>query len=219
MIKINDVTKIYTVGDKEYKAVSNINLELKEGLFYSILGPSGSGKSTLLRMIGGLDKPTNGNIIIDDIDIYSLNDKALAEFRNKKIGFVFQSFYLENSFTAIENIEVPMLISGMNKKDRKERALKLLTLLNIDDLAYKKIKELSGGECQRVSIARALANNPQLIIADEPTGALDSENAKIVLEELKRISSIGKTVILVTHDEANAEKYSDFIYRISDGRI
>ena len=112
-----------------------------------------------------------------------------------------------------------MLISGMNKKDRKERALKLLTLLNIDDLAYKKIKELSGGECQRVSIARALANNPQLIIADEPTGALDSENAKIVLEELKRISSIGKTVILVTHDEANAEKYSDFIYRISDGRI
>lgn len=219
MIKLNDVTKVYNIGSKEFKAVSNINLELKDGGFYSILGPSGSGKSTLLRMIGGLDKPTNGSIIIDDIDIYSLSDKDLADFRNKKIGFVFQSFYLENSFTVLENIEVPMLISGINKKDRKDRALKLLTLLNIDNLAYKKIKELSGGECQRVSIARSLANNPQLIIADEPTGSLDSANAKIVLDELKRISSIGKTVILVTHDEQSAETYSDFIYRISDGRI
>ena len=219
MIKISNVTQIYDIGNTNNKVLDDINLEFENGKFYTILGPSGSGKSTLLRIIGGLDAPTSGKVVYDDLSLYSLNDSELAKFRNEKIGFVFQSFYLEKSFTVFENVEIPLLIAGKNNKDRDDISNKFLKLFNLDSYKDKNVKLLSGGGCQRVAIARALVNNPSVIIADEPTGALDSKNSRIVLNELKNISNMGKTVILVTHNESDALEFSDVIYKICDGRI
>lgn len=219
MVLLDCISKNYNDKDNIVKAVSNVSIHFESGKFYSIVGPSGSGKSTLLKIIGGLIKPTSGKVFFDDIDLYELTDKKLANFRNKKIGFVFQSFFLEPSFTVIENVELPLLISGISKSVRLDKVMELLDSLGLKDKAFEKVCNLSGGESQRVSIARALVNNADYIIADEPTGSLDSKNSKIVLDILKELSKQGKTIVLVTHNEEDAINYSDHIYRIKDGII
>ncbi len=213
MITIKNVTKIY--NDKT-KALDNVSCVLDSN-FISIIGKSGSGKSTLLNLIGGIDDITEGEIIIDDYNISNLSSDELAEYRNKNIGFIFQSFYLDNCYTVIENVMIPLIINGVNKKDRYESARKILDKLGILNLKDKLTTEISGGEAQRVAIARALVNNPKIILADEPTGNLDSKNGEIVINLLKEISK-DRMVIMVTHNNDYA-KYGDKIITISDGKI
>lgn len=218
MIKLENVGKIYGEGESAVTALDNINLEIPKGRFVSIVGKSGSGKSTLLNLIGGLDKPTNGRIIVDGKDLGTFNSDGLSEYRNKSIGFVFQSFFLEPNFTVLENVEMPLVIAGFDKNVRKERALKFIEKLGLSDKTDKKAKTLSGGQKQRVSIARALINEAELILADEPTGNLDSKNGKDVIDLLEKINKDGKTVILVTHNMADALR-ADTLIEVADGHI
>lgn len=218
MIKLINISKDYN-DDMVVHALKDVSLEIPDSKFISIVGKSGSGKTTLLNIIGALDRPTKGEIYFQDLLITSLDDKELAEYRNKNIGYIFQDFYLEPSFTVLENVCMPLVIKGMKKKEREEIVLKYLALLGIDKKANVMVSKLSGGEKQRCAIARALVNGGNIILADEPTGNLDSINSKIVLDELKKLTSIGKTVILVTHNEDDASKYSDYVIRIKDGVI
>ncbi len=218
MIKLENVSRIYGEGEGAVKALEGISLEIPSGKFISIIGKSGSGKTTLLNLIGGLDKPSNGSIYFNDLCISELNNNKLAQFRNEKIGFVFQSFYLEPSFTVIQNVELPLIIAGIDKKTRREKSIEIIKKLGLEEKANKKANTLSGGEKQRVSIARALINSPQLILADEPTGNLDSKNSEEVISILKKISEEGKTVILVTHNMEDAKK-TDYSIEITDGKI
>lgn len=218
MIKLINISKDYN-DDMVVHALKDVSLEIPDSKFISIVGKSGSGKTTLLNIIGALDRPTKGEIYFQDLLITSLDDKELAEYRNKNIGYIFQDFYLEPSFTVLENVCMPLVIKGMKKKEREEIVLKYLALLGIDKKANVMVSKLSGGEKQRCAIARALVNGGNIILADEPTGNLDSINSKIVLDELKKLTSIGKTVILVTHNEDDASKYSDYVITIKDGVI
>jgi len=219
IIELRNVWKIYRIGSVEYQALRGVNLSIDRGSFISIVGPSGSGKSTLLHLIGALDKPSKGEIYVDGIEISRLGDNKLAEFRNKTIGFVFQLYNLIPYLSAIENVEMPMMVSSISKDERRKRAKWLLEQLGLGDNIWKRPTELSGGEQQRVAIARALANNPKIILADEPTGNLDTSNSKIVVSLLKKINrEMGVTIIVVTHNMEVAYETDRIIY-LRDGVI
>ncbi len=219
VVKLDNVWKIYKTGKIEYPALRGLNLQVKEGEFVSVMGPSGSGKSTLLNIIGALDRPTKGKVVIAGRDLSSLDDEELAVFRRKVIGFVFQTFNLIPRLTAAENVEVPMIANGVPIRDRVKRAIMLLRIVGMEEFAHHKPMELSGGQQQRVAIARALANNPKIILADEPTGNLDTANKKVVMHLLKKLNKEqGKTIIVVTHDPEVAA-IADRIVYIRDGKI
>ena len=218
MIVLQNVNKIYGKGDNSVHALKDVNLVIEEGKFTAIVGKSGSGKTTLMNIIGALDTPTSGTVKNNETDLSTLKEDELAEYRNKSTGFVFQSFYLEPSYTVIENVAMPLTIANMKKKEREEKALEIIKKLGLEDKAYKKANELSGGQKQRVSIARALVSNPSLILADEPTGNLDSQNGAEVMSLLKEIVKMGKSVVLVTHNMEDA-KNADNIVHIKDGVV
>lgn len=217
MIKISNLTKIYKTGDTDFKALNNVSLEIKNSEFIAILGPSGSGKSTLMHLIGGLDKPTAGLIEVDGQNLGQLNGRKLATYRNEKVGFVFQFFNLLQGTASLNNVTLP-LIYAKKKVNRKERATELLNEVGLGNKLKNKPNQLSGGEQQRVSIARALVNNPDIILADEPTGNLDSKTGETIFQILKDLNQKGKTVILVTHDTNIAAK-TDRIIRLKDGEV
>ena len=217
LIEVKNLSKIYGSGEAEVKALKNINLNIEQGEFVAIVGPSGSGKSTLLHLIGGVDKPSSGEVIIKGESIYKLKEKELAILRRRKLGFVFQFFNLIPVLTAEENIEMPVLLD--NGKIDKNYMNELLKLLGLEERRNHHPSELSGGQQQRVSIGRALANKPSIILADEPTGNLDSKNSKEVLELLKYCAKkYNQTLILITHD-VNIAKSADRVVTIEDGQI
>ncbi|RLG58161.1 MAG: hypothetical protein DRN95_04780 [Candidatus Hydrothermarchaeota archaeon] len=218
IIELKGVTKIYKMDKVLVPALRGINLKIRKGEFVSIMGPSGSGKTTLMNLIGCLDRPTEGEIYIANKNVAKLGDDELAKLRREKIGFVFQQFNLIPRLTALENVELPMWFAGLSKKKRRERAVELLKLVGLEKRINHKPAELSGGERQRVSIARALANNPEIILADEPTGNLDTKTGKEIIEILKDLNKQGKTIVLVTHDETFA-KEAERIIKIRDGRL
>ncbi len=216
IVELDNVTKTYDLGKVKVKALRGINLKVKQGEFLIIMGASGSGKSTCMNMIGCLDVPTSGRVLLDGINISTLSESKLALIRGRKIGFVFQQFNLIPSMTALENVELPMIFQGVDKRTRRERATKLLNQVGLGRRLEHKPNELSGGERQRVAIARALANNPSLILADEPTGNLDSKAGREVMKILTDLHKEGKTVVMVTHDPSLIN-YADRIVHIKDG--
>ncbi|UZQ51421.1 ABC transporter ATP-binding protein [Clostridium kluyveri] len=218
MIEIKNVSKIYNMGKEKVIALDNVNLTIKEGEFAAIVGPSGSGKSTLMHLVGGLDTPTSGSIFIDGKDISKLKDKDMSKYRNKSVGFVFQSFNLENTQTALENVMMPLIFSGIDKRKRKVKAEKALEMVGLKDKIKNKPTELSGGQRQRVSIARALVNEPRIIFADEPTGNLDSKNGQLIMNLLSDLNVRGYTVIMVTHNMEEAKRARRII-NIKDGKV
>lgn len=218
MIEVKEVSKLYKMGKENIIALKNISMKIEKGEFVSIVGPSGSGKSTLMHILGGLDSPTRGSVIVDGENITTLNNKSLAKYRNEKVGFVFQAFNLENSQTALENVMMPLIFAGIPKKERVERGVKALKLVGLEELSNHKPKEMSGGERQRVSIARALVNNPEIVFADEPTGNLDSKTGEKIINLFKEINSKGYTIIMVTHNPSEANKANRTI-KIMDGEI
>jgi len=219
VVKLVDVHKVYQLGLTEIHALRGVNLEVQKGEFVAIMGPSGSGKTTLLNIIGTLDRPTRGKVYIKGKDVSKLGEKELTFIRRNKIGFIFQFHNLLPVLTALENVELPMIIAGKPREQRIKRAKELLELVGLGDRINHRPSELSGGEQQRVAIARALANKPTLILADEPTGELDTENSRIVIEVLKEAArSEGGTVILVTHNPLVANM-SKRVITIKDGKI
>jgi len=218
-LKIENLSKIFDSNAGKVVALNRINFEIKKGEFVSVVGPSGSGKSTLLNMIGALDRPTRGNVCIDGIDISSLSTSDIATLRNSKIGFIFQSFNLINRSTVQKNVELPAIISGLSKEVRNRRSLKILESLGILDKAKQKPSNLSGGQQQRVAIARALINNPTIILADEPTGNLDTKTGDEIFKMLKLLSNkFRRTIIMVTHNHELAEHTDRSIY-LRDGMV
>ena len=218
-LKIENLSKIFDSNAGKIVALNRINFEIKKGEFVSVVGPSGSGKSTLLNMIGALDRPTQGNVYIDGIDISSLSNSDVATLRNLKIGFIFQSFNLINRSTVQKNVELPSIISGLSKEDRNRRSLKILEHLGILDKANQKPSNLSGGEQQRVAIARALINNPTIILADEPTGNLDTKTGEEIFKMLRLLSNkFKRTIIMVTHNPELAAQTDRSIY-LRDGMV
>ena len=218
MISVKNITKKFGRGNSSLLALDDVSFSVQDGEFLVILGQSGSGKSTILNLIGCIDSPTSGTIIVDDVDVTKMSDKQLCVYRNKNIGYVFQSFYLEPTFSVLENVAMPMTIAGVNKKEREAKAMKVIESLNLTEKANKKASELSGGQKQRVSIARALVSDPDIILADEPTGNLDSQNGGEVIALLQQICNSGKTVLLVTHNIDDARK-TDIMVEIKDGII
>lgn len=219
IIKLEDVWKVYKMGNVEVNALQGLNLEVRDGEFLAIMGPSGSGKSTAVNMIGCLDVPTKGKIWLDTHDISKLSESELARIRGRKIGFIFQQFNLIPTLTALENVMLPMIFQGVDEKERAGTATKLLGLVEMEDRTRHKPTELSGGEQQRVAIARALANNPGVIIADEPTGNLDSKTGAAVMDFLQKLHKKDKkTIVMVTHD-ANLSKAAERIEHLKDGRV
>ena len=200
IVRLEGVTKVYRMGKVEVQALRGVNLSVKRGEFIAILGPSGSGKSTLLNMIGCLDKPTSGKVFIDGKDTSRLNENELAALRREKIGFVFQQFNLIHTLNALENVALPMLFAGIRRAERMKRARELLEKVGLSHRIYHKPMELSGGEQQRVAIARALANNPEIIVADEPTGNVDTDAGNAIMEIFEQLNEERRTIILVTHD-------------------
>ena len=219
IIELKNVWKTYQMDEVEVQALKDVDLKIKKEEFVAIMGPSGSGKSTLLQMIGLLDRPTKGKIYLDGVDISNLNDSELARFRGNKIGFVFQFFNLYPTLTARENIELPMLILERDKKDRVIKASKLLKTVGLENRGEHLPSQLSGGERQRIAIARALANDPPLILADEPTGNLDTKAGSEIMKFLNKLQEDEKvTVVMVTH-EPEIAKYAERIIRLKDGKI
>jgi len=219
VIITENLTEEYLLGKVVVPALRGVNLKIKRGEFAVIMGPSGSGKSTLLNLIGGLQKPTGGRVLINGIDLSTLNENQLAIFRRKNVGFVFQAYNLIPTLTAIENVELPMIFYNIPPNERKRRAEKLLHSLGLGDRLHHRPSELSGGEQQRVSIARALANNPEIILADEPTGNLDTKTGRRIMEEIVKVNrDFGKTIVMVTHDPEVAH-FGDRIIHIRDGKI
>lgn len=216
MIELKNVDKIYGKGDGAVQALKNVSVTIEDGKFTAILGKSGSGKSTLMNIIGALDSPTNGSVIANGKVLNELSPNELAEYRNKTTGFVFQSFYLEPTFSVLDNVAMPLIIAGKPQKEREAQARKILTQLGLEDKIKKKANELSGGQKQRVSIARALVHNPEIVLADEPTGNLDSQNGAEVMALLREICKMGKSVVLVTHNMEDAKNADNIIY-IKDG--
>ena len=217
VVEASDLRKTYMLGKVPVEALRGINLRVEKGDFVSILGPSGSGKSTLLNLIGALDKPTSGTLLIDGVDVSKLSDNKLAELR-VKVGFVFQFFNLIPRFTAKDNVELSMQIANKSKIERSKRAEELLETVGLKDRMKHKPAELSGGQQQRVAIARALANNPSFLLLDEPTGNIDSKTAHEVIEIIKSINAKGVTIIMVTHDQHLA-KEAKRIVEVMDGQI
>jgi len=218
MIKLVDVSKLYQTGSVTLAALDKVNLEINDGEMVAVIGPSGSGKSTLMNMIGCLDTPTEGKYFLDGKEVSRLNDNELSEIRNNKVGFVFQSFNLLPRLNAFENVELPLIYRGMKLPERQERVIKALSMVGLADRMNHKPTELSGGQQQRVAIARALVGEPSIILADEPTGALDSRSGAEVMEIIRELNEKGKTVILITHDNMIAQRAKRLI-RLQDGRI
>ena len=218
MIKLSDICKTYINKENSHDVLHHVNLEIQDGEFVIISGTSGSGKTTLLNIIGLIDRATGGNYILNGENITDMNDNAHAELRNKMFGYVFQSFYLIDELNIVENVCVPAGYAGERKKERNKRAEELLKVVGLGDKVHSRPSQLSGGEKQRVAIARALINNPKIILADEPTGNLDSNNSRIVMELLKKKYIEGKTIIMVTHDPS-LEIYATKIIHIVDGKI
>ncbi len=220
VIVCDGLVKTYNAGKlNEFTALKNINLTIKEGEYVSIMGPSGSGKSTLLNLISCLDSPTKGEVYLDETGISTLNDLEKSRLRREKLGFVFQKFNLIPTMTSFENIELPMRFKGTSLKERKKKVKELLSLVGLAAKSANKPTEMSGGEQQRVAVARALANNPKIILADEPTGNLDTETGKKIIELLMKLNREEKrTLIIVTHDSKIAEK-SDYLIKLLDGRV
>jgi putative ABC transport system ATP-binding protein len=219
MIELTDVTKIYKMGENEIKALNKVDLTVQKGEFLSIVGPSGSGKSTLLNIIGCIDKPTSGQVIIDGENVSRLNDRGLTKIRLNKIGFIFQQFYLIPTLNALENIELPMKEAKVPRDARRKRAISLLSQVGLADRKGHYPSQLSGGEQQRVAIARSLANNPRMILADEPTGEIDSETSERIVGLLRKLNTEEKiTLIIVTHNLKIAD-YAKRMITIEDGKI
>lgn len=218
MIKLHNINKEFILGDTKIKALDNINFEVKKKEFVSIIGPSGSGKSTLMNILGLLDSQDSGEYYLDNICINNSSDNVLAEIRNNKIGFIFQNFNLLQKMNAIENVQVPLMYKGMKNTTSKEIAYKFLEKVGLKGREKHLPSQLSGGQQQRVAIARALACNPEIILADEPTGALDSKTSLEIMNLLEELNSNGQTIILITHD-MNVAKRAKRIVKISDGRL
>ena len=216
LIVVEDLWKIYRAGKMLYPALRGVNLVVEEGEFLAIVGPSGSGKSTLLHIIGGLDKPSRGKVLVDGTDITKLSRNELAEYRNRKIGFVFQFYYLLSDFTALENVLFPAMIAGFRLQEKAEQ---LIVKFGLKDRMRSFPGELSGGEQQRLAIIRALINQPQVLLCDEPTGNLDSKSGKQIMDLIKNLNEeMGVTVVLVTHDPS-LKVYADRVINIRDGQL
>jgi putative ABC transport system ATP-binding protein len=218
LVELRNVSKIYLLGGEEIRALDGVSLDIKEGEFVSIIGPSGSGKSTLMHILGCLDTPTSGTLKLDGMEIQNASARQLAAIRNRKIGFVFQFFNLLPKLNVLQNVELPMVYSGLSARQRRERALEALRLVDLENRCKHRPSQLSGGQQQRVAIARALVNDPRLLFADEPTGNLDSHTGEVILELFQRLNREGRTIILVTHDPAIAAVTPRRI-EIRDGRI
>ncbi|PIZ47336.1 macrolide ABC transporter ATP-binding protein [Candidatus Woesebacteria bacterium CG_4_10_14_0_2_um_filter_39_14] len=218
LLELKDVSKIFQLDGVEVKALQNISFEVKRGEFLAIMGPSGSGKSTLMYLMGCLDSPTSGKISLEGKDISGLSEQELAKIRNKKIGFVFQMFNLLPRTSALANVELPLIYSGLTKKEREIKARQALSYLGLKERLTHFPSQLSGGEQQRVAIARALVTSPAMILADEPTGNVDSQSAREIMKIFKELNKEGNTIVVVTHDKQVA-KYAKKIIKIHDGRI
>ncbi|MDP4127921.1 MAG: ABC transporter ATP-binding protein [Bacillota bacterium] len=216
LIKICDVTKTYKGGDGIVEALKSANFEIAEGEFLALMGPSGSGKSTLLSILGGLNPPTSGKLIIDDIDVYSLSSERLADFRHEYVGFVFQQYQLIPYLTALENVMLPLAITSRPGREQREMAQTVLAKVGLDKKSHRLPNQLSGGEQNRVAIARAIVNRPSIIFADEPTGSLDSKTAEELLELFQALNRDGLTIIMVTHNQENLAWVTRTVY-IRDG--
>ncbi|MHB1921301.1 MAG: ABC transporter ATP-binding protein [Chitinophagaceae bacterium] len=218
VIHLENIQKNYIIGKNILTVLKGINLEINKNEYVALMGPSGSGKSTLMNILGCLDTPSSGRYILSNQDVSTMEDNALALVRNKEIGFVFQQFNLMPRLSAVENVAIPLIYAGVAKKEREGRALDMLEKVGLSDRAKHKPNELSGGQCQRVAIARALVNNPSLILADEPTGNLDSKTSLEIMEIFGKIHEGGNTVVLVTHEEDIAA-FANRIVRLRDGVI
>jgi len=219
ILVLEDVVKVYKMDGVETVALNGVSLNVKKGEFIAIMGPSGSGKSTMMHLMGCLDRPTSGKIFFDGSDVSKLSDDELAEIRNKKIGFVFQSFYLLPKYTALQNVELPLIYQGVSPKERKEKARVILEKMGLSDRLYHRPTQLSGGQQQRVAVARALVINPVFLLADEPTGNLDSKASYEIMDLISKLHKEEKlTIILVTH-EKDIASYAEKIIRMQDGKI
>lgn len=218
MIRISNMCKIYKMGDNSIYALNDVSLHIAKHEFVAIVGPSGSGKSTLMNMLGCLDVPTTGNYVLDGHEVSKLNDNKLAEIRNNKIGFVFQGFNLLKKLSAVENVELPLIYQGISRKERHKKSVEALELVGLGDRIYHTPNELSGGQQQRVAIARALVSNPPLILADEPTGNLDTKSGADIIKTLRLLHENGNTIVLITHD-SNVAAQAKRIVKIQDGII
>ncbi len=218
LIELRNIYKIYQMGSEQVRASDGVNLSICRGEFVAIVGKSGSGKSTLMNIIGALDVPTEGEYLLGGQDTSEMGDDELANIRNKMIGFIFQQYNLLPKLNLLENVELPLLYAGMSTAERRERAMKSLKRVGLEDKWKNLPKQLSGGQQQRVSIARALAGNPSLILADEPTGALDSKTSREVLDFLKELNEEGNTIVIITHDSSIALE-AKRVVRIHDGKI
>jgi putative ABC transport system ATP-binding protein len=218
VIELEDIQKVFRIGDSEFPVLKGIDLQIEEGEFIALMGPSGSGKSTLMNIVGCLDRPTSGRFLLLDQDISQTSDDELARIRRVELGFIFQTFNLIGRISVLKNVEVPMMLSGLPREPRKDRALKLLESVGIAHRINFSPQNISGGERQRVAIARALANDPKIIIADEPTGNLDLKNSDEVMKILTNLNREGRTIIMVTHNPEITENCSRVI-RLRDGRI
>ncbi|MBQ1271371.1 MAG: ABC transporter ATP-binding protein [Clostridia bacterium] len=218
MIELRDIYKLYHMGDSVVRALDGVSIKIEEGEFVAIVGQSGSGKSTCMNIIGCLDVPTSGTYTLNGIDVSTMDDDMQASIRNRFIGFIFQQYNLIPKLNVVENVELPLLYSGMSASERREAAMKALERVGLTDKAKNRPNQLSGGQQQRVSIARALAGDPSVILADEPTGALDSRTGREVLAFLQELNRDGRTIVLITHDNSIAVKAKRII-RLSDGKI
>jgi putative ABC transport system ATP-binding protein len=218
LIELVDVVKRYKIGEQEILALDGINLTIDQGEYAAIIGPSGSGKSTLMHLLGCLDTPTSGTMLIDGVDVSRASNNKLSEMRNQKIGFVFQSFNLLAKLTVLQNVELPMIYAGVSAKERRDRALVAIERVGLGNRVKNTPLQLSGGQMQRVAIARALVNNPRIVFADEPTGNLDSKTGANILQLFRELSTQGSTIVLVTHDAKIAAQTPRKI-EIRDGKI
>ncbi|BAY85195.1 ABC transporter-related protein [Calothrix parasitica NIES-267] len=218
IILLEDIFKIYGSGETQVKALNNVNLAIEEGEYCSIMGPSGSGKSTAMNIIGCLDRPTSGNYYLDNVDVAQMDDTQLAHIRNKKLGFVFQQFHLLQQLTALENVMLPMLYASVPIAERKDRAIEALKRVGLEPRLNNKPNQLSGGQQQRVAIARAIVNRPVVLLADEPTGALDSKTTQEVLDIFTELNSTGITVVMVTHEPEVASQTQRIVW-FRDGEV
>lgn len=218
MVELRDVCKDYARGKEPVPVLKHVNLQVQDGDYIAIMGPSGSGKTTLMNIIGCLDLPTSGSYFLKDEAVDSLSDNKLAEIRNKHIGFVFQNFYLLPKMTAVDNVALPLLYAGVKPKERKERAKEALRAVGLEERMNFYPNQLSGGQCQRVAIARAMVGNPELLLADEPTGALDTASGNQIMEIFRSLADKGMTIIMITHEPSIAA-CADKTYHILDGEL
>ena len=218
ILKLTDICKDYAQGKEPVHALKNVNMTVEKGDYIAIMGPSGSGKTTLMNIIGCLDVPTSGSYELDGKDLQNLNDDALADIRNRHIGFVFQSFHLLPKMDALDNVALPLLYAGVPLKERRARAEEALTAVGLADRIHFFPNQMSGGQCQRVAIARAMVTRPDMLLADEPTGALDTKAGNQIMEIFRQLSNEGMTIIMITHEHSIA-RCADKIYRILDGEL